>query len=217
VTAPTNPSGPPEPVSADEQAAFAALVQGSLPAVRSAVRSWRTGLTGLITLITTGVILTGRTATTDLSAGWRAAITVTIGGGLALAVTGLWHTLAAEAGNHTGLHTLRDIHARHASVAAYQVALANSAGRRLRAARSAVTIALGLLLTGILLTWWAPVTPPGPPAYLQVTGVGGTLCGTPRSGDGGVLRLLIPGAHDPVAVPLASITNLALVATCPTP
>ena len=115
--------------------------------------AWRTGLTALITLVTTGVILTGRIATTTLTLPWRIMVTLAIGGGLAVAIVGLWHALAAEVGARTRLHTLDDIRARYASVQAYQVGQAAAAGRRLHAARTLVATALGLLLAGVLLTW----------------------------------------------------------------
>jgi hypothetical protein len=92
---------------------------------------------------------------------WRVAVTLAMGAGLALAIVGLWHTLAAEAGARTRLHTFDDIRARYASVQAYQVDQA-AAGRRLQTARTVVAAALGLLLTGVLLTWLARPPPPSP-------------------------------------------------------
>ncbi len=179
------------------------------------IAAWRTGLTALITLVTTGIIITGRTATTTLTVPWRIAVTLAIGAGLALAIVGLWHTLAAEVGARTRLRTLDDIRADYASVQAYQVGQAVAAGRRLQAARILVAVALGLLLTGVLLTWWAPAAPTTPPAYLKVTRPGGIVCGILNSADGGTLRLTVAGVHEPVAIPLTTITNLAVTPTCP--
>lgn len=210
------PAGRPRPIAVEDQEAFDALIRDSLPSARSMVAAWRTGLTGLTGLITTGVILTGRTATTDLTTTWRVAVTLAIGGGLALAIVGLWHALAAEVGARTRLQSLDDIRARYASVQAYQVGLAAAAGRRLQTARTLVAAALGLLLTGILLTWWAPAAPTDPPAYLKVTRSGGSIvCGVLASADGGTVRVTVAGAHDPTPISLATITNLAVTATCP--
>jgi hypothetical protein len=177
--------------------------------------AWRTGLTGLITLVTTGIVLTDRTATTSLTTPWRIAVTAAIGGGLGLAILGLWHTLAAEAGARTRLQSLADIRARHASVEAWKVSQAAVAARRLRTARALVAAALVLLLTGVLLTWWAPTAPTDPPAYLKVTRPTGVVCGVLASADGGILRLTVAGAHDTVAIPLTAITNLVITPTCP--
>jgi hypothetical protein len=208
-------TGRPRPVSAADREAFDALVKESLSAVRSMAAAWRTGLTALITLVTTGIILTGRTATTTLTLPWRITVTLAIGGGLALAIVGLWHALAAEVGARIRLHTLDDIRARYASVQAYQVGQAAAAGRRLQTARTLVAAALGLLLTGVLLTWWAPAAPTQPPAYLKVTRPSGTVCGILASADGGTLRLTVAGAHEPVAIPLTTVSNMAVTPTCP--
>lgn len=212
-------SGPPEPrprpVTATDQAAFDVLVREALPTVRSMVVAWRTGLTGLVTLVTTGVVLTGRTTVTGLAAHWRAAVTVTVGGGLGLAIMGLWHILAAEAGTRTRLQSLQDILAHHGSVAAWKVALAATAARRLNTARTLVAAALTLLGTSVLLTWWAPPAPTDPPAYLKVTRRAGVVCGALASADEGVLRLTVGGTQDPVAIPLVGVTNLAVTSGCP--
>src|ERR1700733_12850339 len=95
----------PRPISAADREAFDALAKEALPAVRSMAAAWRTGLTALITLVTTGIILKGRTDTTNLTVPWRIAVTLAIGAGLALAIMGLWHALAAEVGARTRLHT----------------------------------------------------------------------------------------------------------------
>jgi hypothetical protein len=161
------------------------------------------------------VFLQGRTATAALSPGWRAAVTALIGGGLVAAVVGLWQALSAEAGTRTATETLAGIHARHASVLAYQVAQARAAGASLRHARNAVAAALALLLAGVALTWWAPPAPPTPPAYLQVTTADGATCGKLSTADGGQIRLTVAGAHEPAVIPLAAVRNLAVVAACP--
>lgn len=209
------PAARPRPVSAADREAFDALAKDALPAVRSMAAAWRTGLAALITLVTTGIILKGRTDATSLALPWRIAVTLAVGAGLALAILGLWHALAAEAGARARLHTLDDILARYASVQAYQVGQAAAAARRLQAARIVVAAALGLLLAGVLLTWWAPAAPASPPAYLKVTYPGGTVCGTLQSADGGIVRLTVAGAHQPVTIPLTTVTNLAVTPTCP--
>ena len=207
-------AGRPRPVSVADREAFDALAREALPTVRSMAAAWRTGLTALITLIFTGIILKGRTDTTNLALPWRIAVTLSISAGLALAIVGLWQALAAEVGARTRLHTLDDIRARYASVQAYQAGQAAAAGRRLQTARTLVAAALGLILAGVLLTWWAPVAPAKPPAYMKVTRSTGTVCGILESADAGTLRLTVAGMNKPVFIPLASITNLTVTSTC---
>jgi hypothetical protein len=177
--------------------------------------AWRNGLAALITLVTAGIIITGRTATITLPVPWRIAVTAAIGSGLALAVAGLWLALAAEAGVRIRLQTLDDIRAQYASVQAYFVGQADTAGRRLQTAKTVVGIALGLLFTGVLLTWWAPAATASPPAYLKVTTIDGTtVCGALKSADGGISRLSGAGAHQFAAIPLTTVTHMAIVASC---
>jgi hypothetical protein len=209
-----SPAPQPRPVSAADREAFEGLVRNSVSSVQSMASSWRTGLTALITLVTTGIIITGRTTAADLAVPWRIGVTVAVGGGLLLALAGLWIALAAEVGARVRLQSLDDIRVRYASVQAYLVGQAAAAGQRLQLARTLVGLALGLLVTGVLLTWWAPAAPESPPAYLKVTQDGSTVCGIAESADGGVLRLSVAGAHEPAAIPLTSVTNLAVVASC---
>jgi hypothetical protein len=213
---PPPPAAPlPRPVSAADREAFEGLVKDSVSSVRSMASSWRTGLTALITLVTTGIIITGRTSTTGIPVLWRIGVTAAIGGGLLLALAGLWIALAAEVGTRVRVQSLDQIRTGYASVQAYLVGQAKAAGERLQLARTLVGIALVLLVTGVLLTWWAPAAPQSPPAYLKVAQKGGgSVCGTLQSADGGVLRLTVAGAHQPATVPLTSVTNLAVVASC---
>jgi hypothetical protein len=208
------PAAPPSKNDLAERDRYAKAAAASLANVRTSAQTWRTGLTAFITLVTTGVVIKGRGATADLDANWRTLITVLIGGGLLLAVVGLWQALAAEAGTDPKKQTLQDIRAIHGSLDNYEVFLAGTASRRLQWGIRAVAVAVAFLLLGIAATWWAPTATPSPPAYLRVTSEGVLTCGTLQSADGGQLRLIVTGSHEPVVVPLAKVTNLGVTATC---
>ena len=208
------PTGRPRPVSAADREAFDALAKESLPAVRSMAAAWRTGLAALVTLVTTGIILKGRTDTTSLALPWRIAVTLAIGGGLALAVLGLWHALAAEAGARARLRTLDDIRAGYASVQAYQVGQAADAGRRLRPpgrGRRRPRAAPGRRaahLVGADRPGQAVRLPEGhPPRRHRLR--------QPEICDGGTLRLTVADTHKPAAIPLTAVTNITVTSTCP--
>ncbi|KUJ65767.1 hypothetical protein ACZ90_43480 [Streptomyces albus subsp. albus] len=212
---PRRPASGPSPFDIAERDAFAALSAGSLDAVRSSAETWRNGLTAFITLVTTGVVIKGRDTTNTLTTGWRAALTVLIGGGLLAALIGLWQALSAQAGTRPRATTLSAVHQRYSSVAAYRVALAMAAARRLRRAQYLVAVALSLLLAGIVVTWWAPADSGKKDAtYLKVSHPGGPSCGTLRSADGGELRLKSPGEHKPVVIKLSVVSNMKVVKTC---
>ncbi len=200
--------------SAADEVAFQALLDGALTTAQKMAGAWRTGMAGLVTLITTGVVVSGRTTASSLTTPWRAVVTLAVGGGLALAVLGLWHALAAEVGVAARPRSLDEILREQASVEAYTVRQAWRAGERLATARRCVAIALALLLTGVLLTWWAPEAPSDPPALVTVTGPDGAVCGTLLSADGGAVRVRVSGRHDPAVIPLDRLRNMAVTATC---
>lgn len=208
------PTAPPTKKDLAERDRYAKRSAESLADVRASARTWRNGLTAFITLVTTGVVIKGRDTTADLGSDWRTLVTVLIGGGLLLAVVGLWQALAAEAGTDPKTQTLEDILAVHGTLSAYDVYLARDSSRRLQRGTRAVAVAVALLLAGIAVTWWAP-TNLSPPAYLKVTYEGDVTCGSLQSADGGQLSLRLTGSREPFVVPLSQVTNLALTARCP--
>jgi hypothetical protein len=207
------PALAPSKTDLDERDRYAKLTTGSIDTVRHNAQTWRTGLAAFITLVTTGVIIKGPDTTAGLAAGWRAVITVMIGGGLLLAVVGLWQALAAEAGTDPKQQTLQDIREAHRSLTRYEVYLAAKSADRLQWGRRAVGGAALLLLAGIGVTWWAPTT--APLAYITVTHGHTITCGTLQPAGSGQLRLTVNGSHNSVVIPFDQITSLALASACP--
>jgi hypothetical protein len=164
------PASPPSKADLDERDRYAKLAAASMETVRSSAKTWRTGLTAFITLVTTGVVIRGRDTTAGLAGGWRALVTVLVGGGLLLAVVGLWQALAAEAGTDPKKQTLQEIRASYGTLTAYQVHLADVAARRLQWGQRAVAAAVVFLLAGIAVSWWAPAAaaPATQPAHISV-------------------------------------------------
>jgi hypothetical protein len=160
---PKKPRSEPSQGSLSERDAFTALSRQSLPEVRASAEAWRNGLSAFLTLVTAGVIIKGRDTTAGLPVSWRILITGLIGGGLALAVAGLWRVLAAHAGTRYRLSTRQDIRRIYGTVEAYQLALAERAIDDLNTGRRLVFAALALLLIGVGVSWWAPPLPPASP------------------------------------------------------
>lgn len=198
----------------DERDRYAKLTAASTDSVRGSAQAWRNGLIAFITLVTTAVVIQGRNTTVGLATSWRTAITILIGGGLMLAVLGLWQALAAEAGTDPKLQTLQDIRAAHGTLTAYEVHLAATAARRLQWGRRAVAGAITALLTGIAVTWWAPATSPALPVYVTVSHRHGVTCGILQPSGTGSLRLLMAGRPDHVTIPFVQITDLSPAAGC---
>ncbi len=210
------PASAPSKADLDERDRYATLTAASIETVRASAKTWRTGLTAFITLVTTGVVIRGRDTTAGLAEGWRALVTVLVGGGLLLAVVGLWQALAAEAGTDPKRQTLQDIRAGYGTLAAYQVHLADQAARRLQWGQRAVAAAVVFLLAGIAVAWWAPAgAAPTQAAYIRVTRGQIVTCGSLPSARAGPLRLTVPGSRNPVVIPFSSITSLSVTTTCP--
>jgi len=211
---PRKPTTTPSEGSLAQRDAFIALARQSLQAVRASAEAWRNGLTAFLTLVTAGVIIKGRDTTAGLSVPWRIAITALIGGGLALAIIGLWRVLAAQAGSRYRLVTRDDIRRGYGTVEAYQVAMAERATADLHMGRRLVFAALSLLLLGVGVSWWAPPAPAGPPAFVKATFDSTEACGALRSADNGQLHLDVTGRRDPVIIPFNHLSNLAVVSAC---
>lgn len=207
------PGSSPSKADLDERDRFAKITAGSADAVRASAQAWRTGLTAFITLVTTGVVIQGRNSTASLPAGWRAAAIVAVGGGLVLAMIGLWQALGAEAGTRPRKETLQDIRASYGSLNAYQAHLADTAAARLQWGIRAATAAIALLFAGIVITWVAPTAPAPPPALVAVHG-GAVTCGTLAAAPPGELRLAVASGVT-VTIPLAQVTSVAVTSACP--
>ena len=190
------------------------MAAGSAEAVRSSAKIWQAALTAFISLITAGVIIKGRDSTTDLTTAWRVAIVALVGGGLVLAVLGLWQTVAAEAGTHPDTKTLQEIRAIHGTLDAYQVYLAVRAARRLRSGIQSAAGAMTLLIVGVVATWVAPAAE-HQSTYLAVTHGRSVTCGTPMTAPTGEIRLSVPGQSEPVTIQVGHVTAVALTSDCP--
>jgi len=189
------------------------MAGGSAEAVRGSAKTWETALTAFITLITAGVILKGRDSTADLTTVWRLPVVVLAGGGLLLAVAGLWLTVAAEAGTHPQAKTLQDIRAAHGTLDAYQAYLAVRAAHRLRWGIRLAAAAMTLLITGVIATWLAP-GPATARTYIAVTHGHSVTCGTPEPASAGQMRISVPGESQPAVIRITQITAVTLTTAC---
>ena len=209
------PAQAPSKADLDERDRFAKLTAGSVDTVRSSAQAWRTGLAAFITLVTTGVIIKGPSSIAGIAISWRVAVTVLIGGGLLLAVVGLWLALAAEAGTDPKKQTLQDIRAAYGTLTGYEVYLAAKSADRLQWGRRVVAAAVLLLLAGIGVTWWAPAAAPSVPDYIAVTQGHVITCGTLQKAQAGKLVLSVDGNHNQVVIPFGQITSLTPATVCP--
>ena len=208
------PSRAPTAADLDDLERFRKLSSGSLADVRAAAEKWRTGLAALITLITGGLLIKGPESAADLTTHWRVLITILAGGGIAVAIFGLWQALKASAGLPK-MQKLDSIVAERGSVLAWEIHQADNAAGQLRFARGALMVSLPLLGAALIFWWWAPKKPSSPPASVEVSRMDGDpVCGTLKSGDNGHLVVQVAGDENPTTIPYAAVKNVGLKASC---
>jgi hypothetical protein len=193
------------------RAAFAALVDASLDSTRASAEKWRTGLAALVTLVTTALLVKGPEAINNLPTTWRIAVTALLGIGLFLALVGLWLALSATSGMPSAV-TYDAIMASHRSVKAFQISEANTVAKQLVWARIAAIAAMTLLVSGMLISWWAPRAERS--TLLTVTTRTGSLCGELITADRGELRLTVTGEAAPHVIRFDDVVSMKVGVGC---
>jgi hypothetical protein len=196
-----------------DRARWQELSEQSLSSTQAAAEKWRAGLAAFVTLATGGLLLKGPGAASDLTVGWRIALTVLALGGLLAAIAGLWLALQAAAGAPEKL-SLTEVVARYGGVRQFEVACALAASAQLRLARLVVAGSLLLFVAAIGTWWWAPSASPQPPGLISITTPRGTVCGTLVSGNGGALTVQLANGAGQVQVPPGAATTMQIVAAC---
>lgn len=206
------PAGP-TAESLTDRARWQELSEQSLASTQAAAEKWRAGLAAFITLATGGLLLKGPSAASDVTTGWRIALTVMALGGLLMAIAGLWLALQAAAGAPAKLN-LTEVVAGYGGVRQFEVASALAASTQLRRARLLVAGALVLFVAAIGTWWWAPSAAPRLPGLISVTTPRGTVCGTLLSGNGRDLTIQLPNGSGQLQVPPRTATAVQVVASC---
>jgi hypothetical protein len=206
------PAHAPTPDQIADRERWEALTSASLSSVQTAAEKWRTGLAAFVTLVTGGLLIKGPQAASDLTTGWRIAVTLLTGAGLALAVVGLWLALRAAAGA-PGSVSYPDIVRRFGGVRQFEVACARRASGALRWAKATMACSLSLLALAIFAWWWAPAQP-APAPRLQISFGGSTACGKLLSADGQRFRVQVDGEAGPLSIPFNRVENVLVRSSC---
>lgn len=207
------PSAGPTVESLADQARWQELSENSLTSTQAAAEKWRTGLAAFVTLATGGLLLKGPSAASDVTTGWRIALTILALGGLLAAIAGLWLALQAAAGTPAKLN-LTEVVARYGGVRQFEVACALAASAQLRLARLMIAGSLLLFVAAIGTWWWAPPQPAQPPALISITTPNGVVCGTLISANQGTFTVQQANTSGQVLVPFGTATNVQIVASC---
>src|SRR4051812_31943491 len=99
------PPGLPSPAAVHEHEAIEALAERQLADARKAAENWRTGLAGLLTLLTTILVVRGKDSISDIAVGWRWPLGFCLVGAVVIAVAGAYWSLAAAYGRPRVIRT----------------------------------------------------------------------------------------------------------------
>lgn len=211
MTHPPRPPGPPTPTTLTDSRRWEGWVKTSSKSVREAADRFRTGAAALVTLTTTALLIKGPESAAALPIWGLFLLTISIGGGLALATYSLWVTLQAAAGK-PATRDFSSVVEEYGSVESFEVAQAAQAVKQLDRARAAMRIALPLLFIGVFVWWWLPKEVSTP--VLVVEHGEERTCGELESANGSTVRVQEPGVSEPTPIPFGDVTNLFVESEC---
>lgn len=202
-----------------DRARLAEEVRGSLERVRTTAENWRTGVAGLVTLVTATLLFEGQNTITAYEPWVRYALGVLALLAVGLAIASLWLFLSAAYGR------IRVVSAQsillEGGVDVRNVHLATTALDDLWWAQRLAIGSAALLAAAIALSWYGPTAASKPPAFAKVVVRGAsaaqsaeTLCGELTAQDGATTVLKINGQPDARRIPTQQLVSLVIVATC---
>lgn len=191
----------------------------ALEVVRKTAADWRTGLAGLLTIVTAAFALKGPGSISVYSPEFQ-----TLFGALAAVSTisgiaGLWLLLLAAHGNPRQIPAseVRAVGGFHA----WNLKRANMARQKLNAGRTLTLICVLLIGASFAVNWYAPTASDRPPAYVRITEDGSAAgeseisrCGILHVADRQGVVFQVPGERDARSVPTERLLSLVLTTSC---
>jgi hypothetical protein len=216
---PHNPN--PSASEIGDRARLAEEVRGTLERVRKTAENWRTGVAGLVTVVTGTLLFKGQNMITAYEPWVRYSLGVLALLATALAIASLWLFLSAAYGRIRAVSAKSIL--QEGGVDVRNVHLATTALEDLWWAQRLAIGSTVLLAAVIALSWYGPPTAASkPPAFVKVLFRGAdapqssteTLCGELTAQDGAITVLKIKGEPEPRRIPTQRLVSLVLVATC---
>lgn len=202
-----------------DRARLAEEVRGSLEKVRKTAENWRTGVAGLLTLVTATLLFKGQTTITAYEPWVRYTLGMLALLAVGVAIASLWLFLLAAYGRIRAVSTQSIL--QEGGVDVRNVHLATTALDDLWWAQRLAVGSAALLAAAIALSWYGPTAASKPPAYAKLVVRGAsamlsaeTLCGELTAQDGATTVLKIKGEPDARRLPTQQLVSLVLVATC---
>jgi hypothetical protein len=199
---------PSTPVALKDEEEFNQAAATQLTNTRKTAENWKTGLAGLLTLVTTVLFIKGKSAIEDFTPGWRIVVGLLLLFALSLAVWATWLSLRAAFGTPK-LVRASDI-AASGGLTGWRLQQTESAIADMNLGRVLALVAAGLVALVLALSWW---TPKSPPAFVSLTKGKETFCGELRRFDNGTVKLRLDPEHDKT-FSVAQVSSLKVVNSC---
>lgn len=194
-------------------------VRCSLEKIRSTADSWRTGMAGLVTLVTGTLLFKGQAAIADYDVWVRYTLGVLTLFALIFGTVSLWLFLSAAHGR------VRPVSAQsildEGGVDIRNIHLATTALDDLRSAqRLAIASALSLAVA-LVLSWYAPTKASEPIAFVRVAvrsehafQIAEIVCGELTAQDGTTTIIRVKGEPSPRIITTQKMISLILISQC---
>lgn len=192
------------------------LQEGSAAQSTKTAETWRNGLAGFVTLLTSVLIFKGADIA-DVAEPQKYGVSVLIAAGALAAIRGLWLALAAEAPPMADVEYCATI-SEHKTIAAYEQQVQRESASKLSKARRWIFVSLLAIFAGTI-TWWLSPAADKPKSSIQVTwsdqdGAKQTVCGTQTAASSGKIAILVGDAEVPTIIQLSSVVAIKIVSKC---
>jgi len=207
----TSPPNRPHPPTDKEKSELDALQVKLNDDVYKSLSVWRTGFATVLVVASGGLTISSLDQMSKTAEVWRWLMAAFVVLGTVLGVIALMVTLGAEVGTKRAVVQRKDILDR-GGVLAFENSLADAAGRHMHQSQQWGKASLAVLVAALAVLWLAPRT--AVTSMLQVQTGQEAICGQLVSADGGIIRVKVQGAHDPVAIPFQDVDNMQVVQAC---
>ena len=208
----------PGPRDVEDQNRANEAAKGSLDRVRKTAENWRTGIAGLVTLVTGTLLFKGRGSINSYELWVRAALGALVGLSLAVGIISLLLFLNAAYGKPKVL-TTQEI-ADTGGIDAYNFRQAQVAVGDLKWARRWALLSAALLALAIILAWYGPSASSGAAAFAKITytPVGRTVkqvrCGVLEAANSKGIHLHVSGERASINIDPAQLVSMTIVSKC---
>ncbi|MFE9750075.1 hypothetical protein ACFYOT_34625 [Saccharothrix saharensis] len=202
----------PDPGELDDRGRLAEEVTDSLTRIRTTAENWRTGMAGLLALVTTTLVFKGKDSITAYGMPVRVALGALTGLALIAGVMALLRFLRAAHGVPEVVST--DSVIAEGGVDVRDVRLARVALADMNTARRLALGSAVLLAAALLLSWYGPTPSTTSMVKVVVRGEPQPVCGVLKAQDGTTTVVQVKGEPAERRLPTSALVSTVLVESC---